>query len=96
VASSRLSGNRPIIYTSCHLLHQSLFRQRSARSAYGFSPRVAGKVHLSAASPFEQLGAENVWRFSFRVDQINRFEGETTRFAVDYAQIGICQKVEGW
>ena len=49
----------------------------------GFSPRMRGDALLSAAVLFEQLGVEDVRRISFKVDRIDRFEGETTRFTVD-------------
>jgi hypothetical protein len=88
VASPGFQGSQsdqPIIYTSCHILHLRWFFASEAHDiARGFSPRVSGEVILSAAYLFEQLGVEDVRRFSFSVDRINPFEGETTRFVVDY------------
>ena len=96
--SSRLSRKAKVIVPS--FIQAATFSTHAGFAsevhdiARGFSPRVTGEVLLSAAYLFEQLGVEDVRRFSFRVDRINPFEGETTRFVVDYVQVGIREKGE--
>ena len=82
--SSRLSRKAKVIVPS--FIQAATFSTHAGFAsevhdiARGFSPRVTGEVLLSAAYLFEQLGVEDVQRFSLRVDRIDPFEGPTSRF----------------